>query len=160
LSWLARQHDLTSEFIELAGEVNTTMPEYVVERLAASLAELGTNLAVSNVCILGVAYKRDVADPRESPAFRLMELLQGRGVQLHYHDPHIPTLPKMRHYIVLHLSSKQLTAEFLAAQDCVLIVTDHSAFDWDFIVRHARFVVDTRNATRNVTIGRDKFREA
>jgi UDP-N-acetyl-D-glucosamine dehydrogenase len=151
---------LASEFIELAGEVNTTMPEYVVERLAAALAERGTNLAGSKVCIVGVAYKRDVADPRESPAFRLMELLREHSVEFSYHDPHIPTLPKMRHYNVPPLSSHELTAEFLAPQDCVLVVTDHSAFNWDFIVHHARLVVDTRNATRNVTIGRDKIRKA
>jgi UDP-N-acetyl-D-glucosamine dehydrogenase len=160
LSWLARQHNVTSEFIELAGEVNTTMPEYIVERLTAALAERGTKLAGSNVCILGVAYKRDVADPRESPAFRLIELLQAGGAALTYHDPHIPTLPRMRHYHVPTLSSHELTPEFLAAQDCVLIVTDHSAFDWDFIVRHARLVVDTRNATQNVAIGRDKICKA
>ena len=135
LTWLARQHGLTSEFIELAGEVNTAMPEYVVERLTAALSASGQALAGSKICILGVAYKRDVADPRESPAFRLMELLQAEGAQLSYNDPHIPRLPKMRHYDVPPLASHELTAEFLAAQDCVLIVTDHSAYDWDFIVR-------------------------
>jgi UDP-N-acetyl-D-glucosamine dehydrogenase len=160
LSWLARQHGVASEFIELSGEVNTTMPEYVVDRLAAALSTAGRNLAGSKVCILGVAYKRDVADPRESPAFRLMELLHERGAKMSYNDPHIPTLPKMRRYDVPPLASRDLTAEFLTEQDCVLIVTDHSAYDWEFIVRHAHLVVDTRNATRNVKIGREKIYKA
>jgi UDP-N-acetyl-D-glucosamine dehydrogenase len=160
LSWLARQHGLTSEFIELAGEVNTKMPEYVVERLTAALADRGRTLAGSKVCILGVAYKRDVADPRESPAFRLMELLAAGGAELSYHDPYIPTLPKMRNYDVPAVSSSELTADFLAAQECVLIATDHTVFNWNFIVSHAQLVVDTRNATRNVTIGRDKICKA
>jgi UDP-N-acetyl-D-glucosamine dehydrogenase len=160
LSWLARQHGLTSEFIELAGGVNTAMPEYVVERLTAALSASGRALAGSKVCILGVAYKRDVADPRESPAFRLMELLQAEGVQLSYNDTHIPRLPKMRHYDVPSLASCELTADFLASQDCILIVTDHSTYDWEFIVGHARLVVDTRNATRNVKIGGAKICKA
>jgi UDP-N-acetyl-D-glucosamine dehydrogenase len=160
LSWLARQHGLAAEFIELAGEVNTTMPEYVVKRVEAALAERGTALAGSKVCILGVAYKRDVADPRESPAFRLLELLGASGVELSYNDPYIPVLPKMRNFAVPPLASRELTAEFLSAQDCVLVATDHSAFDWEFIVRHAQLVVDTRNATRNVKNGREKIYKA
>ena len=160
LSWLARQHGVASEFIELSGEVNTTMPEYVVDRLAAALSAAGRDLSGSKVCILGVAYKRDVADPRESPSFRLMELLQERSAKVSYNDPHIPALPKMRHYDVPPLASRELTGEFLAEQDCVLIATDHSAYDWEFIVRHARLVVDTRNATRNVKIGREKIYKA
>jgi UDP-N-acetyl-D-glucosamine dehydrogenase len=160
LSWLARRQGMSSEFIELAGEVNTAMPDYVVERLEAAMTSTGRALAGSTICILGVAYKRDVADPRESPAFRLMELLEARGAQLTYNDPHIPVLPKMRHYDVPPLASRELTAEFLAGQDCMLIVTDHSTYDWEFIVRHARLVVDTRNATRNVKIGGKKICKA
>jgi UDP-N-acetyl-D-glucosamine dehydrogenase len=160
LSWLARRRGMTSRFVELAGEVNTTMPEYVVERLTAALAERGKSIAGSQICILGVAYKRDVDDPRESPAFRLFELLAARGATLSYNDPHVPTLPSMRHYQVPPLASRELTAEFLAAHDCVLIVTDHSAYDYEFIVRHARLVVDTRNATSGVTEGREKIVKA
>jgi UDP-N-acetyl-D-glucosamine dehydrogenase len=151
---------LAAEFIELAGEVNTTMPEFVVEQLAAALAACGRDLSGGKICILGVAYKRDVADPRESPAFRLMELLGARGVELSYNDPHIPVLPKMRNFAVPSLASRDLSAEFLSSQDCVLIVTDHSTYDWEFVVRHARLVVDTRNATRNVKIGREKIYKA
>ena len=98
-----------------------------------------------------MAYKRDVDDPRESPSFRLMELLATRGAKLSYSDPHIPCLPRMRHYDVPEMTSRELTPEFLAEQDCVLIVTDHTAFDYDLIVKHSRLVVDTRNATSRVT---------
>ncbi len=102
--------------------------------------------------MLGVAYKKDVDDPRESPAFEILEKLQARGAIVTYSDPHVPTLPPMRHHAV-RLDSQSLTAEFLARQDCVLLVTDHSAFDCDFIVRHSRLVVDTRNATAGVEAG-------
>jgi UDP-N-acetyl-D-glucosamine dehydrogenase len=89
-----------------------------------------------------------------------MELLQARGAIVSYHDPHIPVLPSMRHYEVPRLASEALSADYLASQDCMLIATDHSAYDWDFIVRYARMVVDTRNATRNVQSGREKIRKA
>ena len=160
LSWLARQQGQESRFVELAGEVNTTMPDYVVERLTDALAERGKGLAGSRICLLGVAYKRDIDDPRESPAFRLFELLAERGAGVSYNDPHVPTLPTMRHYRVPPLASQELTPEFLAAHDCVLIVTDHSAYDYEFVVRHAQLVVDTRNATRNVAHGREKICKA
>jgi UDP-N-acetyl-D-glucosamine dehydrogenase len=108
---------------------------------------------------LGVAYKRDVDDARESPDFTIIELLQKRGGVVSYHDPHIPHLPRTRHFAI-SMSSSPLTAEFLAAQDCVLIVTDHSGCDYDFVVCHAPLVVDTRNATRNVQHGREKICKA
>ncbi len=151
LSWVARKFDVPTRFIELTGEVNAGMPEYVVERLTLALNEKRMPVNGSNICILGVAYKRDVDDPRESPSFRLMELLAARGAKLSYSDPHIPRLPRMRHYQLPEMTSRELTREFLAAQDCVLIATDHRAFDYDFIVRHSRLVVDTRNATAGVT---------
>jgi UDP-N-acetyl-D-glucosamine dehydrogenase len=109
---------------------------------------------------LGVAYKRDVDDPRESPAFALLELLGAAGAILSYHDPHVPKLPAMRRYQLPPLESTALTEEFLAGQDCVLIVTDHAAVDYDYVVRHAPLVVDTRNATRSVREGREKIRKA
>ncbi len=114
----------------------------------------------SKVCLLGVAYKKDVDDPRESPAFRLMELLTEGGARISYHDPHIPVLPTTHHAKLPELVSEATTDKFLAEQDCVVIVTDHSAFDYDFIVQHSRLVVDTRNATRDVQIGREKIRKA
>ena len=98
--------------------------------------------------------------PRESPSFKLMDLLLERGADLSYNDPHIPTLPKMRHHDVPDISSSELTSEFLAAQDCVLISTDHSAYDFDFIVQNSQLILDTRNATGNVTQGREKIRKA
>lgn len=160
LSWLARRHGMTTRFIELAGEINTSMPEYVIRRVIDALNEHGKPLKGSKVCILGMAYKKDVDDPRESPSFALMEMLLAGGAIVTYNDPHIPKLPKMRHFRVPEMTSSELTAEFLASQDCVLIATDHSAYDYDFIVRHAPLVVDTRNATKNVKIGREKIRKA
>ena len=160
LSWVARKHGMSTRFIELAGEVNTSMPQYVVHRLVAALNEAGKPLKGSRVCILGVAYKKDVDDPRESPSFKLIELLTAGGAVLSYNDPHVPRLPRMRHHDVPDLASEPLTAEFLASQDCVLIATDHSDYDWDFIVRHAPLVIDTRNATKGVSEGREKIYKA
>ena len=159
LSWLARKQGLTTRFIELAGEINSQMPEYVVSRLMEFLNEQSQSLRGSRICLLGMAYKKDVDDPRESPSFMLMDLLRERGVELSYNDPHIPSLPDMRHHDVPDLTSTELTAEFLESQDCVLIATDHSAYDYDFIVKHARLVIDTRNATVQVTEGREKIRK-
>ncbi|MCR4415071.1 MAG: nucleotide sugar dehydrogenase [Thermoguttaceae bacterium] len=160
LSWLARKHGMPTRFIELAGEINTSMPQYVIHKVIEGLNDARKPLRGSKVCVLGVAYKKDVDDPRESPSFVLMELLLAGGAQLSYNDPHIPRLPPMRHYKVPDLTSSPLSAEFLAAQDCVLIATDHSAYDYDFIVRHAPLVVDTRNATKHVREGREKIRKA
>jgi len=160
LSWVARKHGTPTRFIELAGEINTSMPEYVVRRLMEALNEQGKPLRGSKVCVLGVAYKKDVDDPRESPSFVLIDLLRSAGAEVSYHDPHIPRLPKMRHHDVPDLESTNLTAEFLAGLDCLLIATDHSACDYDFIVRHAPLVLDTRNATRHVTEGREKIHKA
>jgi UDP-N-acetyl-D-glucosamine dehydrogenase len=127
------------------------MPRYVVSRVADFLNDVGKPVRGSRICILGMAYKKDVDDPRESPSFELLELLLHRGAVLTYSDPHVPALPKMRHYHLPPMQSTPLTPEFLAAQDCVLISTDHSAFDYPFIARHSRLIVDTRNATRNVS---------
>lgn len=150
LSWLARKHDVPTRFIELAGEVNASMPDYVVERVALALNAARKPVNESRICILGIAYKRDVDDPRESPAFRIMDLLAARGANLSYSDPHVPHLPKMRHHKTPELASTALTKEFLAAQDCVLIVTDHTGFDYQFIAEHSQLIVDTRNAVGNV----------
>jgi UDP-N-acetyl-D-glucosamine dehydrogenase len=157
LTWVARRFGLATRFIELAGEINTSMPAYVVSRIADALNERGKPIKGSKIALLGMAYKKDVDDPRESPGFELMELLQKKGAILSYNDPHIPRLPRMRHYGHLDLSSETLTAEYLQSQDCVLIVTDHSAYDWRFIVEHSQLVVDTRNATRGVMTHRDRI---
>ena len=160
LSWVARRHGMPTRFIELAGEINTSMPEYVVRKVIDALNDAGKPLRGSKIGLLGVAYKKDVDDPRESPSFTLMEMLQAGGAQLSYNDPHVPRLPKIRHHDVPDLVSQELTAAWLAGQDCVLIATDHSAYDYAFIVRHAPLVVDTRNATRQVTEGCEKIRKA
>jgi UDP-N-acetyl-D-glucosamine dehydrogenase len=160
LTWLARKQGLTTRFIELAGEVNHHMPEYVIARLAEFLNDEGKPIKGSRICLLGMAYKKDVDDPRESPSFVLLDLLQARGAIVTYNDPHVPRLPKMRHHNVPDMSSTELTPEFLAKQDCVLIATDHSSYDWETIVEHAPLILDTRNATVNVTRGRQKIRKA
>lgn len=150
LTWLARCHEMPTRFIELAGEINTSMPRFVVDRVAEALNALGKAVNGAKVGILGVAYKKNIDDPRESPSFKLMELLLERGAILSYSDPHVPTLPKMRSFQVPSLSSQVLSAEYLSTMDCVLIATDHSAFDYEFIVEHSNLVVDTRNATLGV----------
>jgi len=157
LTWVARQYGMSTRFIELAGEVNTSMPTYVVSKVADALNDRSRPVKGSRVAILGMAYKKDVDDPRESPGFELMDLLLKKGANVSYNDPHIPSLPRMRHYPHLKMNSQELTPEFLAAQDCVLIATDHTAYDYTAIVRQARLVIDTRNATRNVRDGRDKI---
>jgi UDP-N-acetyl-D-glucosamine dehydrogenase len=160
LTWIARQHGFSTRFIELAGEVNTAMPQYVVERLREALARRGKVLSGSKVLLLGMAYKKDIDDPRESPGFELMELLLHEGASVSYNDPLIPRLPKMRRYPQLAMSSVPLSAEMLAGQDAVLIVTDHSAYNFDWIVANSPLVVDTRGATRNVAAGLDKIVKA
>jgi UDP-N-acetyl-D-glucosamine dehydrogenase len=160
LSWLARKHGLSTRFIELAGEINTSMPQYVIDRVIDALNDAGKPMRGSRICVLGAAYKKDVDDPRESPSFVLMEMLQARGAILTYNDPYVPRLPKMRHHDLPDMISSPLTADFLAQQDCVLIATDHTAYDYELIVQHAQLVVDTRNATKNVKTGREKIRKA
>ena len=161
LTWLARKHGEQTRFIELAGEVNAHMPQYVVNRLAEFLNEQRKPINGSKIAILGMAYKKDVDDPRESPSFELLKLLRARGAALSYNDPHVPALPRMRHYPDLPaMASQDLTPAYLRSQDCVVIATDHSAYDYDFIVQHSGFVLDTRNATKHVTGGREKIRKA
>jgi UDP-N-acetyl-D-glucosamine dehydrogenase len=146
LTWVARKFGVNTRFIELAGEINTSMPMYVVNRVAEALNEHSKSIKGSRICILGVAYKKNVDDPRESPAFTIMELLKTRGAHLSYNDPYIPQLPAMRHHSIRG-NSEPLTAEYLAVQDCVVIITDHSCYNYEWIARHAPLIVDTRNAT-------------
>jgi UDP-N-acetyl-D-glucosamine dehydrogenase len=148
LAWVARKHRMSVRFIELAGEVNTAMPHYVVERTSAALNERGKPLRGSRICVLGVAYKKDVEDPRESPAFHIIESLLAAGAVVTYHDPYVPELPKMRHHALPSMTSHALTPFFLRSQDCVLVITDHSNVDYSLVVEHADLIVDTRNAIR------------
>ncbi len=159
LTWAARRYGLNTRFIELAGEINTAMPQYVVQRVADALNDDGKSLKGSRILVLGIAYKKDVDDPRESPAFEIIEMLQAKGALLSYNDPHIPSLPPMRHHS-LRMDSQPLAPEFLAEQDCVLIVTDHSAYDWDLVVENTNLVVDTRNATADCATPRARIVKA
>jgi UDP-N-acetyl-D-glucosamine dehydrogenase len=147
LTWVARAYGVNTRFIELAGEINTGMPHHVIQRLAEGLNDVGKTLKGSRVLVLGAAYKPDVDDCRESPAFELMELLEARGAAVAYNDPHVPILPPLRGHTI-RLESTPLSAELLRAQDAVLIATDHKAFDWELVLRHASLVVDTRGVTR------------
>ncbi len=146
LTWKARQYDLSTRFIELAGEVNATMPYFVVQRVAEALNDQGKPLKGARILVLGAAYKKDVDDPRESPGLKIISLLQGKGAVVQYHDPHIPHLRGGRKFPHLELWSVELTPGELKAADCVLLVTDHSAYDYGWIASQARLIVDTRNA--------------
>jgi len=149
LAWKAREFGQPTKFIELAGEINVEMPHWVVEKLQLALNGRKKAVNGSRVLILGVAYKRDIDDPRESPAFELMSRLLALGAELSYHDPHIPVLPKMRSWPGLPaLESLPLTAENIAAHDAVLLVTDHGAVDYDLVAEHAQLIVDTRGVYR------------
>jgi UDP-N-acetyl-D-glucosamine dehydrogenase len=160
LAWLARSFGLNTRFIELAGEINSGMPAYVVGRLSDALNDRGKPVKGSRILLLGMAYKRDVDDPRESPGFELMDQLAKKGATVTYHDQYIPELPPMRRHPHLRRSSQILSPELLAAQDAVVVVTDHSTYDWRWIVENASLVVDTRNATRNVLTHRDRIVKA
>ena len=160
LSWVARKHEIPTKFIELAGEINSSMPQYVIQQVSHALNQHSKSIRGSKIGILGVAYKKDVDDPRESPSFKLMEILSDMGAELSYSDPHIPKLPKMRHFDVPDLESQEANEKFLSGLDCTLIATDHTAFDWETIVRHSQLIVDTRNATVHVSEGREKIWKA
>ncbi len=159
LTWKARQYEFQTRFIELAGEVNTEMPRYVVQRLMEALSDRGRPLRDARVLVLGIAYKKDVDDMRESPSVRLIELLQERGAQVVYHDPFVPRVPRMREHR-LDMVSVPLTDEALESADAVLVATDHSCIDYARVVERAALVVDTRNACRGVRVGRDKIVKA
>src|SRR6202046_1579344 len=157
LSWKAREFDFATPFIQLAGEVNPAMPYHVVEAVAAALNERKKSVKGSKILVLGVAYKKDVDDLRESPTLKIMQLLQQRGAELDYNDPYFPQLHKMRHYNYENMKSVPLNPQSLASYDGVVISTDHSSYDYAAIVDSAKLVVDTRNATRRVMRHRDKI---
>jgi UDP-N-acetyl-D-glucosamine dehydrogenase len=159
LSWKARQYELPTRFIELAGEINTSMPKYVAWRTIEALNARGKAIKGAKILVLGLAYKKDVDDVRESPSVTLIELLREQSAKVDYNDPHIPRTHKQREHN-LQMKSKPLSERMLAGYDCVLISTDHSSYDYDWIVRHAKLVVDTRNATAKVKRGRQKIVKA
>jgi UDP-N-acetyl-D-glucosamine dehydrogenase len=149
LTWKAREVGHTTRFIELAGDVNRSMPEYVVQRTILALNDRSKAVKGAKILILGLAYKPDVDDVRESPSFELIEKLEHLGAEVDYHDPHVPATHKMRHHD-LQMKSIELSPQALKGYDCVLIATHHAAYDWQQIADNAAVIVDTRNATRNV----------
>jgi UDP-N-acetyl-D-glucosamine dehydrogenase len=153
LTWKARQYDFSTRFIELAGEINQLMPYFVREKVFRALNTTGRPIKNSRILMIGVAYKRDIDDWRESPALKVLEVLQRDGAFVDYHDPHVP---QFRDESGMVRRSVELLPSSLAQADCVLIITDHSCIDWAQVVRHAKLIVDTRNATRHVAEHRDK----
>ena len=148
LSWRAKEYDFNTRFIELAGEVNTSMPDYVVSKIVNALNANGKPLNGSRILVLGVAYKRDTDDIRESPGVEIIDILKGKGSKVDYSDPHISSFSGMRHYPDLKMKSIQLSDRNLKKYDCAVIITDHSDYDYDRIVKNSKIVVDTRNATK------------
>lgn len=147
LTWKAREYGLHTRFIELSGEVNQKMPQYVVDKLMDGLNDQGKALKGSNVLVLGIAYKKNVDDMRESPSVEIMEILRGKGATVSYSDPHVAVFPKMRAH-KFDLSSINITAENLAQYDAVVLATDHDKFDYALIVAHAKLIVDARGKFR------------
>ncbi|MGD0887033.1 MAG: nucleotide sugar dehydrogenase [Thermodesulfovibrionales bacterium] len=148
LTWKAREYDFSTRFIELAGEINVHMPYYVVQKTIEALNANNKGIHNAKILILGLAYKKDVDDTRESPSLKLMEILQKKGAEVDYNDPYIPMPPKLRKY-KLDKGSVPLTPETLGKYDCVIVATDHSAYDPDFILENAQLIVDTRNLIKN-----------
>jgi UDP-N-acetyl-D-glucosamine dehydrogenase len=147
LSWKLKTLNYTARFIELASEINSNMPVYVVGKVMDALNEIRKPVNGSKVLVLGVAYKRDINDLRESPALDVIRLLEERGAEVTYHDPYVPDL----HHESMSFESVPLTAEALHEADCVVIVTDHSAFDYNWIAAESSVIVDSRNALKNVS---------
>lgn len=147
LSWKARQFDFQTRFIELAGEINTSMPYHVLRSVSDALNARKKSVNGSKVLVLGVAYKKDIDDLRESPSLTIIELLRKEGAEVSYHDPYFPVVGRGRKY---NLQMQRVSLENLSDYDCVLIVTDHSDYDYARIVRESQLVVDTRNATRGM----------
>jgi len=160
LAWVARRVGIATKFIELAGEINTNMPRFVVERTMLALNAAQKPVSGSRICILGLAYKSDVGDVRESPAISLIELFEELGAEVRYSDPHVPVPPRMRDHDLSHLRSIDLDAEALGGFDAVVVATDHAAFDWGMIAAHARLVIDTRNALASRMQGRGNYFKA
>jgi len=153
LSWKLKSLNYYARFIQLAGDINSRMPEYVVERINRALNEKKKSPKGAKILVLGVAYKKDIKDVRESPALDVIKLLQNAGAQVKYNDPHVPSI-RMDNSL---LKSVKLTRKLIQSSDCVAVLTDHSSYDYNFIVRNAQLVMDTRNATKNVKHNREKI---
>jgi UDP-N-acetyl-D-glucosamine dehydrogenase len=162
LTWKAREYDIATRFIELAGQINTRMPYIVISKMNEALdRRLGLSLGKAKVLLLGVAYKKNVDDMRESPSLKLIEIIEHRGGTAAFHDPFVPVIPKTREHAELTgRTSVPLTAEVLAAHDVVLIATDHDGVDYGLIAQHAKLVIDTRNAMERAGVSNDKVVKA
>jgi len=159
LTWKAKEYDMPTRFIELAGEINTNMPYWVVNKIMEALNVKEKSLNGSRVLILGAAYKKDVDDIRESPTLKLIEILEKKGTQVDYNDPYVPIMPHVRKYHY-DMVSIEMTPENLKKYDVVVIATAHSSYDYETIVKHAQLVIDTRNATKHIKKNRDKIVKA
>ena len=148
LTWKAKEVGCSTRFIELAGQVNTAMPEYVIDRVAGALNEHAKPIKGSKILVMGLAYKPDVDDTRESPSFELIKILEDRGAEVEYSDPHIAETSRVRRHD-LKMTSVELTPESIASFDCILVSTNHAAFDYAMVAEHAKLVVDTRDAMRD-----------
>jgi len=156
LTWRARQFDFHTRFIELAGEINIQATYHVIDVVSRALNKVGKCLNGSKILVLGAAYKKDISDVRESPALKVIDLLKKEFAEVSYHDPYVPVIHAVEPYDWA-MESVELTAEELQKYDCVVIVTDHSCLDYEWIVENAKLVVDTRNATKNVKNNREKI---
>jgi UDP-N-acetyl-D-glucosamine dehydrogenase len=156
LSWKARQYDYKTRFIELAGDINIEVSHFVTDMVVKTLNRFGKPLKGSKVLLLGVAYKKDIDDYRESPAIKIIEQLMEEGAELAFFDPYVKSI-KNHDGSVIEINRVDLTEDELSKSDCVLIITDHSGVDYDMVVERANIVVDTRNATKNVKSGRNKI---
>ena len=143
LSWKAREYGINTRFIELAGEVNSNMPDWVIGKVSDALNDQCKSIKGSRILVLGIAYKKNIDDMRESPAVRIMELLQLRGAKISYSDPYVPEFPKMRNYN-FKLTSEDINIDSIAEYDCIVVATNHDAFDWELIKQNAQLIVDTR----------------
>jgi len=157
LSWKAREYQFSTRFIDLAGEINTQMPYYVLAKLEEGLRAQGKKLEGARVLMLGLAYKKDIDDPRESPAFKLLELLDQKGASVVCNDPNIQKYASVGHAKDIKVTSVPVTSELLASVDAALIVTNHSDYDYGMIAQHAPLIVDTRNACADQTRWRGKI---
>jgi len=149
LSWKAKEYDFTTRFIQLAGEINVSVPYYVVSKIMDALNERRKSIKGANILILGVAYKKDVDDARESPALAIMDILRKKGASVLYHDPYIPVLPSFRKYH-FRLESSPLTEGLLRRMDAVVVVTDHTPVDYRWVTKHSPLLVDTRNVSKDL----------
>ncbi len=160
LTWKAREYDFSTRFIELAGEINTKMPHYVLEKVSQALNNYSKSLKDAKVLVLGVAYKKDIDDQRESPSLSIIHLLRERGADVCYSDPFVPICKGHRHYPDIDMQSTELSEETLKHADIVLLLTDHTSFDYDFIANNSKCIVDTRNVFERNGVRSEKIFKA